>query len=1066
MLDNVGSGGARPMQVDRKPKAFRISTALGEGAGQDESDPLLLAQISGSEAVSAAYAFELTVLQKKTDSLGRPRPAINPSEMINTQASFGISESKNGDSFWEWHDRHGTIEHFEELADSPFRNMRSYTARIVPMLKLLDRERTFRVFEDVTVMTVIRAVLQAHGDIPTNYTILTFDESLLPRLPYIVQFGEDTLSFVHRLLAMHGIWYYFIHGDGARNEQMLLGQGPKVHPPGSTILQVSGAPEEGQIGGYRRLYAPGPKRIVVGEFNPIDPTNPFQGIAKILPTYDIAKAGEINPPGRFQHRIFPATIQDNPGLQAEAKQRMEAIESQIVTTVGQTKNRSLRVGNGLLVDVGNQEQRQKSVVTALSIHGLDANFNNEIKSLGGFLSLCFNGLNPFSDGKLSDVSSVIAQSEIGQFLRGVANTAGGVAGPVTTVAGAIPSPISALVALPSLITKAADRVGSVAAGVTPVTDAAKKFLDGAQFDFGNSFVGTSQIELGFDKFLLPPPVAVRQVARGPHVAVVIGQSGATVTGDDVWADALGRVRVRFPWEPADESGDPLALPPFEDPQRSAWLRVSEGWAGSGWGTQFLPRIGQEVLVDFLDGDPERPIIVGRLYNAGKGSGGTSLPFPSAAAASAQHMSLQALPSSVSSRWPMSGLRTHASPKPDGEKERFHLLRFDDTWKQEQVLIRSQGRLDETSFASTYHTAHGSRHIRVGGKDPDTGKAGGSLEVTVGDSEDRHIGKSRYTGIDENDETTIKGHAFFDIKDVLKMISANSIALSAPKIDIEASTKISLKVGNSFVVIDPSGVFITGPMVQINSGGAADTVSDADMTDPFDAAMADPGDPINWRELHKGSGGGGRHHHTAAASHGLAVTRNADGTFQVTKGVRVKGDPAYVSRVIEDLATINNTKDGHARLDRIDGSGHQVTIQNYDAANPKPPSPNADCTPGTGTSQDYANAGAPGKVAAYDTNGNPINDSSGNPVMGNGRGSDSTIHYDPNDWPSPTSTTHAPGDAILNHELGHADNQGHGRQDMTPRPDNYQTQEEFNNLPNDNAYRRERGIPERPNYGVF
>ncbi len=73
------------------------------------------------------------------------------------------------------------------------------------------------------------------------------------------------------------------------------------------------------------------------------------------------------------------------------------------------------------------------------------------------------------------------------------------------------------------------------------------------------------------------------------MAVVIGPNGATPSGDELWADALGRVRVRFPWEPPDESGDPLAQPPFDDSQRSAWLRVSEGWAGRGWGTQFPPR---------------------------------------------------------------------------------------------------------------------------------------------------------------------------------------------------------------------------------------------------------------------------------------------------------------------------------------------------------------------------------------------------------------------------------------------------------------------------------------------
>ena len=138
-----------------------------------------------------------------------------------------------------------------------------------------------------------------------------------------------------------------------------------------------------------------------------------------------------------------------------------------------------------------------------------------------------------------------------------------------------------------------------------------------------------------------------------------------------------------------------------------------------------------------------------------------------------------------------------------------------------------------------------------------------------------------------------------------------------------------------------------------------------MTDPFDAASADPGDPLNWRELHKGSGGGGGHrHHTAKASHGLKVTRNPDGSFQVTKGIKVKGTPDYVSTVIQDLTTINSTKNGHDRMDRIDNSGKQVTIQNYDAAHPKPAAPNAGTIPGNNTVADYQNAGAPGTPAGF------------------------------------------------------------------------------------------------------
>src|SRR5262249_48630219 len=163
---------------------------------------LLLAQISGTEAVSAPYAFDLTILQRTTNADGSSRDKIEPTKLINTAASFGISEAINDGQFFQWHDRHGVIDRFEEVGRNPFPNFRCYTARFVPALKLLERERTFRIFEDTDALTAIRSVFQAQGEIPSDYLIVNV-ATPLPKLPYIVQFGEDSLAFVHRLMAMH-----------------------------------------------------------------------------------------------------------------------------------------------------------------------------------------------------------------------------------------------------------------------------------------------------------------------------------------------------------------------------------------------------------------------------------------------------------------------------------------------------------------------------------------------------------------------------------------------------------------------------------------------------------------------------------------------------------------------------------------------------------------------------------------------------------------------------------------------------------------------------------------------
>ena len=97
----------------------------------------------------------------------------------------------------------------------------------------------------------------------------------------------------------------------------------------------------------------------------------------------------------------------------------------------------------------------------------------------------------------------------------------------------------------------------------------------------------------------PPRNARRPFIQGSQTAVVVGKSG-----EEIWVDQYGRVKVQFFWDRAGNM----------DENSSCWIRVAQLWAGKGWGAIFTPRIGQEVIVDFLEGDPDRPIITGRVYN--------------------------------------------------------------------------------------------------------------------------------------------------------------------------------------------------------------------------------------------------------------------------------------------------------------------------------------------------------------------------------------------------------------------------------------------------------------------
>ena len=113
-------------------------------------------------------------------------------------------------------------------------------------------------------------------------------------------------------------------------------------------------------------------------------------------------------------------------------------------------------------------------------------------------------------------------------------------------------------------------------------------------DFRCSFVGIDS-----KRHYRPPLVTHKPIVQGPQTAMVVGPKG-----EEIWTDKYGRVKVQFHW---DRYGK-------RDEKSSCFVRVSQVWAGSGWGAMHIPRIGQEVVVDFLEGDPDRPIITGRVYD--------------------------------------------------------------------------------------------------------------------------------------------------------------------------------------------------------------------------------------------------------------------------------------------------------------------------------------------------------------------------------------------------------------------------------------------------------------------
>ncbi len=490
----------------------------------------------------------------------------------------------------------------------------------------------------------------------------------------------------------------------------------------------------------------------------------------------------------------------------------------------------------------------------------------------------------------------------------------------------------------------------------------------------------------------------KPTVRGTQTAVVVGPSG-----EEIFTDKFGRVKVQFHWDRENTY----------NPDSSCWVRVAHDIAGKKWGEMHIPRIGQEVIVDFIEGDPDQPIITGSVYN--------NLSMP--------HYELPKYKT-------LTYLKTRTSPD-DGKG--FNELRFEDKQGKEQVFIHSQKRMDVRVRQSLYETCGGNRQEVIGMRTDNY--PGGNLAVSVGGNYDLHVKDSMYVGIDGKLNHTVKGDEIKNVQGNYARIVTGKSELNAREIILEAMSKISLKVGGSFITIDLSGVTISGPMVKINSGGAGTPTATQTIDDPLDAETADTGEPGYLDRPRSGGGKGGRNRRTLDGQHAppFATETLPNGDIKVGNGIIIKkdpSDPTFQDKVLRDMTTMSNNPTGMNTLNSLNNGGNNTTIQRT--------------TGGNATNYDNVNdAAAKGKP---DLNGNP----------GSGKGTGSTIDYNPDD---PVKNAKRPPDVGLNHEMVHAVHGAEGTDDNSPDPanPNNPSVEETETINKDNDYRGERGVPKRKDH---
>jgi type VI secretion system secreted protein VgrG len=272
--------------------------------------------------------------------------------------------------------------------------------------------------------------------------------------------------------------------------------------------------------------------------------------------------------------------------------------------------------------------------------------------------------------------------------------------------------------------------------------------EGLKFECGFAAIGK-------EHSYRPPATARKPIVQGPQTAMVVGKAG-----EEIWTDKYGRIKVQFHWDRVGQS----------DEKSSCWVRVQQGWAGKGWGMMFVPRIGMEVVVSFLEGDPDRPLVTGCVYNS-------------------DAMPPYALPDNQT----QSTIKSNTSKGGNG----FNEIRFEDKKDSEEIFV--QAEKDFNRVVKNNDT------LKVGFEKKDKG----DQTIQIANDRSLDVGNDQTIAIGNNLTTTVKN-------DETRKVDNNQSVKVGNKIVVEANTSIELKVGGSSIKIEAAKITIKAPEIAVQS----------------------------------------------------------------------------------------------------------------------------------------------------------------------------------------------------------------------------------------------------------
>lgn len=261
----------------------------------------------------------------------------------------------------------------------------------------------------------------------------------------------------------------------------------------------------------------------------------------------------------------------------------------------------------------------------------------------------------------------------------------------------------------------------------------------------------------------------RPIVKGPQTALVVGPKG-----EEIWTDQYGRVKVHFYWDRHDQSNE----------NSSCWIRVSQSWAGKNWGSMQIPRIGQEVIVSFLEGDPDRPIITGRVYNAE-----------------------QTAPYDLPENATQSGMKSRSSK--GGSPANFNEIRMEDKKGLEQLYIHAERNQDIVVEVDESHSVGHDRNKSIGHNET----------VTIGNNRLRIVKQEDVLSVGQKKTDSISQSYVIEVGENLRLVCGESF------LDLNASGQINLTGVQISFYASGDAEFNTGGVLHLNNGGGPGTTPD-------------------------------------------------------------------------------------------------------------------------------------------------------------------------------------------------------------------------------------------------